>query len=271
MLDCLWLVPLGFLAGAFGTLIGAGGGFILVPVLLLIYPDVRPETITSISLAVVFFNGVSGSYAYSRMRRIDYKSGMLFAVATIPGAILGALTTTWMPRRLFDIIFGILMVAGAVFLMARPARKSQSSERQSAFRIERTLTDASGTVHKYSFNPVTGVIISLGVGYISSLLGIGGGIVHVPVLVNLLSFPVHIATATSQFMLLIMSLTGTAVHITKGVLNQVVSQTAALSVGVLIGAQIGARISNHMRGTWIIRSLGIALGFVGLRILFLAL
>ena len=69
-LEYLWLIPLGFVVGAYGTLIGAGGGFLLVPVLLLLYPRETPETITSISLAVVFFNALSGSIAYARMKRI---------------------------------------------------------------------------------------------------------------------------------------------------------------------------------------------------------
>jgi uncharacterized membrane protein YfcA len=99
MTPYLWLLPVGVLIGAFGTLIGAGGGFILTPILLLVYPHESPEIITSISLAVVFFNAFSGSVAYARMRRIDYRSGVLFALATIPGAVVGALTTTYMPRR----------------------------------------------------------------------------------------------------------------------------------------------------------------------------
>jgi uncharacterized membrane protein YfcA len=83
-INYLWLLPLGILIGVFGTLIGAGGGFILVPILLLLYPDEQTELITSISLAVVFFNALSGTWAYSRMGRIDYKSGIMFAAATIP-------------------------------------------------------------------------------------------------------------------------------------------------------------------------------------------
>src|SRR5690349_9856703 len=98
----LWLLPLGLAIGAFGTLIGAGGGFILVPILLLVYPDEPTELITSISLAVVFFNASSGSWAYSRMKRVDYKSGVIFAIATIPGAILGAVSTAYVPRGAFD-------------------------------------------------------------------------------------------------------------------------------------------------------------------------
>ena len=67
----LLLVALGLVVGAFGTLIGAGGGFVLAPVLLLLYPRDLPETITSICLAVVFFNALSGSWVYGRMARID--------------------------------------------------------------------------------------------------------------------------------------------------------------------------------------------------------
>ncbi len=77
MIQFLWLTPLGFLVGAFGTLIGAGGGFILVPILLLLYPDKSPDTITSISLAVVFLMHYLALLSYSRMKRIDYKSGII--------------------------------------------------------------------------------------------------------------------------------------------------------------------------------------------------
>ena len=76
------------------------------------------------------------------------------------------------------------------------------------------------------------------VGYISSLLGIGGGIIHVPVLVQVLNFPIHIATATSHFVLAVMSLCGTIVHITTGVLSKGILQTIALSIGVLFGARL---------------------------------
>ena len=115
-LQYLWLLPLGLLIGAFGTLIGAGGGFILVPILLLIYPNENTELITSVSLAVVFFNALSGSWAYSRMKRIDYKSGIIFSIATIPGAILGAVSTAYVPRQIFDIFFGVIMVIAGIFL-----------------------------------------------------------------------------------------------------------------------------------------------------------
>jgi uncharacterized membrane protein YfcA len=89
--DLWWLIPLGFVLGVFGTLIGAGGGFVLVPLLLLLYPRENPDLITAVSLSVVFANALSGSLAYGAMKRIDYKSGTMFSLAAIPGAVLGAL------------------------------------------------------------------------------------------------------------------------------------------------------------------------------------
>jgi uncharacterized protein len=265
----LWLIPLGFLVGAYGTLIGAGGGFVLVPLLLLLYPDRSPETITAMSLAVVFFNALSGSAAYARMKRIDYRSGLLFAAATVPGAILGALTTELFPRRLFDGLLGSLLLLVALYLYFRPLVTLNPHEVRSG-GWQRTLIEADGTRHTYRFNPTVGVLLSLVVGYLSSLLGIGGGIIHVPALVQLLNFPVHIATATSHFILAIMALVGSVVHLGAGHLQPVLWQTGALAVGVLAGAQLGAKLSSRVHGIWIMRGLAIALAVVGLRVIWMA-
>lgn len=270
MTQNLWLIPLGFLIGTYGTLIGAGGGFILMPVLLLLYPGENPELLTSISLAVVFFNAFSGSVAYARMRRIDYRSGFLFSAATVPGAIFGALTTAYIPRRLFDAIFGLLMIAASVFLLLRPNSRHEAKEGSPNHRLTRNLLDASGANHTYSYNPAVGMALSLFVGYISSLLGIGGGIIHVPALAHILNFPVHIATATSHFILAFMAMTGTTVHVATGVFSHGVRRTVLLAIGVLLGAQLGARLSIRVHGDWIIRGLAIGLGSVGVRILLMA-
>ncbi|MBP1700797.1 MAG: sulfite exporter TauE/SafE family protein [Deltaproteobacteria bacterium] len=113
--------------------------------------------------------------------------------------------------------------------------------------------------------------LSLFAGFVSSLLGIGGGIIHVPVLIHLLNFPVHIATATSHFVLVVMAFVGTCVHILMGAFSHGIRRTACLAVGVLIGAQLGAYLSNRVHGDWIVRGLAIALGFVGVRIFIMAL
>ncbi len=278
--ESFYLIAMGIAVGMFGTLIGAGGGFILMPVLLLMYPKISPNVLTSISLAVVFFNALSGSESYAMMRRIDYKSGLMFAAATVPGAILGALNTGAVSREIFDCIFSIMLIAGAVFLMINPQKREKPYPRivkdicfpqfQLGWRdllMECHLVEASGEEHRYTFNPLIGIAISFAVGYLSSFLGIGGGIIHVPALLYLLNFPVHIATATSHFILAIMALTGTLVHIYNGTLTcGVQDQTLSLAIGVLLGAPIGAQLSSRIHGSWIVRSLAAGLGVVGIRI-----
>lgn len=267
----LWLLLLGFLVGIIGTLLGVGGGFVLMPVLLLAYPQASTETVVSISLAVVFLNAASGSWAYAKMGRIDYRSGLVLAAATIPGAILGVLTTDYIPRRLFNAAFGTLMIAAAGYLLLHKSGGAKPMATGGNRLTTRRLVEKDGTVHIFSYNMRIGIGLSLFVGYISSLLGIGGGIVHVPALVRLLSFPVHIATATSHFILAIMALTGTIVHVATGSFSHDgVRQTIFLGIGVLFGAPMGASLSRHVHGVWIIRALAIALAFVGIRILIMA-
>lgn len=264
----LWLLPLGFLVGTLGTLIGAGGGFILMPVLLLAYPQAPTNTLTCISLAVIFFNASSGSWAYAKMKRIDYRSGLLFAAASIPGAIFGALTTDYIPRRIFNAALGILMIIAAAYLMFHKEKAHVTIQKREKGLTKRHLLDAAGAIHTFSYNTRIGIVLSFFVGYLSSLLGIGGGIVHVPALVGLLDFPVHIATATSHFMLALMALTGTLVHIVTGSLSHSgLRRTIMLAIGVLVGAQLGAYLAKYVHGVWIIRVLAIALASVGIRIL----
>jgi uncharacterized membrane protein YfcA len=267
----LWFIPLGFVIGAYGTLIGAGGGFVLMPILILLYPGEKPELLTSISLAVVFCNAASGSWAYARMKRIDYKSAWLFAAVTIPGAVIGALTTGYIPRRVFDTVFGFLLIAASIFLFMRLEKEKKQGRNNSPSQLTRNLVEADGTSHAFSYNPKVGIGLSFLVGYLASLLGIGGGIIHVPALVHLLNFPVHIATATSHFILALTALTATLVHITTGVFSHGMLQTIFLAVGVILGAQVGARWSSRIEGSWIIRGLAVALAMVGIRILVLAL
>jgi hypothetical protein len=271
MVRYLWLIPVGVIIGSFGTLIGAGGGFILVPLLLLLYPNESPEIITAISLAVVFFNALSGSVSYGRMKRIDYKSGFLFSITTVPGAILGALTTSYIPKRLFDAVFGILLIGASIFLFFYKRENRNSVKDTVVSKVVRNIVENDGIVHTFSYNPIVGLGLSFFVGYISSLLGIGGGIIHVPVLIHVLNFPVHIATATSHFILAIMAFSGTSTHILTGAFSHGFRRTIALSAGVIPGAQLGALLSQRVHNRWIIRGLAIGLGIVGIRILILAL
>ncbi len=259
------LVFIGFGVGVFGTVVGAGGGFILTPILLLLYPHESAQTLTAISLTVVFCNAASGSAAYARQRRIDYRSGIVFALATVPGAIGGALLVGVVSRRVFDIIMGAVLAALAVWLIAGerwPLHEARGRLEQ------RRLVDRAGETYEYRVPVIRGAIYSLGVGFLSSFLGIGGGVIHVPLLVRALGFPTHIATATSHFVLAIMAGTGTITHLVIGSFHHHgLRRTLALSIGVVTGAQLGAHISLRVHGRVIHWLLAAALLVLSARLL----
>jgi uncharacterized protein len=264
-----WLVPLGFVVGAYGTVVGAGGGFLLVPALLLIYPTARPATITSISLLVVFFNSVAGALAYARERRIDYRSGLMFAAATVPGAVLGAIVVGFIPRALFSGLFGLALLGLALMVIMRPQPTRVTVRPDGPGVVTRVVTDATGRRYAYRYVRWQGLLIALGVGFISSLFGIGGGIIQVPAMVMVLDFPPHIATATSQFVLAFMTASGSGVHLATGELafGSGLRRALIIAGGVIPGALVGARLSQRLHGPVIIRLLGAGLLVVGLRLL----
>ncbi|MBI2830978.1 MAG: sulfite exporter TauE/SafE family protein [Chloroflexi bacterium] len=265
----LWVLLglIGIFVGLFGTLVGAGGGFLIVPVLLFLYPQEPPTIITSISLAVTFFNALSGSIAYGHLKRIDYRSALMFSLVGIPGAILGAYITSFLSRGAFQITFGIILLIVSGYLMVRPTVRVNLEGLSATGNTIRKITDITNHVFTYSFNLPLGMAIAFLVGVLSGLLGIGGGIIHVPVLTQVLGFPIHVATATSQFVIATTTFSALDVHIVTGTFAYGVRRAIVLSVGAVIGAQLGARLSQRVSGVFIIRALALGLGVVALRLI----
>ena len=258
------LALLGVAVGVVGTLVGAGGGFLLAPVLLIVYPHDTPQTLTSISLSAVWANSTSGTIAYLRQRRVDVKSGVVFGLATLPGAVGGALLVGYVPRRAFDAIMAAVLGAVAVWL----AIYRRFELHLALGGSPRVLVDASGREWRYAVPLGRGVAFSLAVGFLSSFLGIGGGIFHVPILVTLLGFPTHIATATSHFVLALMSGAGVVTHVAQGAYSagHGLRRSVVLAVGLAAGAQLGAHLSVRTSSVAIERLLVAGLAIAALRL-----
>lgn len=264
-LEIVLLSATGFFAGIFGTMIGIGGGVIFVPVFLLFF-DFTPQEAIGTSLAVVFLNALSGSISYLRQKRVDIKSGWKFAVATLPGAFFGAWLVDYFTPYILEMVFGFLLIAVALFIFLR--REPDYWDKGKG-KNTRKIIDYRGEVFEYTPREGLGITISFFVGIISSLLGIGGGILHVPALIYLLGFPVHIATATSHFVLAISTFSGSITHLTLG--NILFLPAIIVGISAIVGAQIGALLSRRVKGLLIARLLAIALLLVGIRLLLKAL
>ncbi len=206
MLELMLLALVGLIVGAFGTVVGVGGGFLLVPVLLFAYPSLDPSTVTAMSLVAVCANALSGAAAYGRQRRIDFASGGLMAAASLPGAYLGAVAVRHVERSTFVVVFAVVLaLLGGMLLLPRGTQRIRAPLVGRGI-FARSITDRQGDTFVYRYRVWQGLVIGVGVGFISSLLGIGGGILQVPMMSTVLRFPVHIATATSQFVLALTAL-----------------------------------------------------------------
>jgi len=294
-----WLLLLGLAVGCFGTLIGAGGGFILAPILLFMYPAALPDQLAAVSLAVVFANATVGSITYWLRDRVDVRSALTFAAAAIPAAIAGVWINSILPRQTFAAILGSFLILGAILLLTRPLPKKQPPGEANTNTNAITNSNANATPQPPALAPVPtlasstaptlaltiahshphrlgphvrhnrihAAIISTFVGLISSVLGIGGGIVHVPAMVHILGFPVHFATATSHMVVAITAGIATAIHIYTGAFSGFESLTLWLAAGAMLGSPLGATLSRKLAPALIIRALALALGLVGVRVL----
>ena len=258
------MLALGLFSGTYGAMIGAGGGFIIVPILLFAYPDKSAAVIAATSLVAVLANGIAGAQSYARQKRIDYKTGIMFACITIPAAIVGALVVSYIPRSIFQVVFGSLLLAVSSFIMVRPGKPAAKGEGKGSYR---KITDSEGTVYEYRVAQKLGLAFSGSIGFLAALLGVGGGIMIMPLFITVLSVPIHIATATSQFILVGTSLSATITNLAKGSLNGQWLIVLALSVGAIVGARFGAKLSQKVGSTLLARALALGLMVASIRLL----
>jgi len=252
------LVLLGGVIGAYGTLIGAGGGFLLVPLLLFMDPLSSPSAVTGLSLSIVAANALSGSLAYARKRRIDYHVAIALGLASISGTVIGALLTASIPRRSFEALFGVLMLALALLILWRPVRPATPS----AAPLETGVPPTPAPGYLY-----VGLPASFLVGLVSGAMGIGGSPLQVVVLTHLMHVPVRTAMPTSQFMVLLSTVGGVLAHVFRHEFEPELVTLLSLGAGALVGAQVGAALSEQISGGVLVRLMALALVTVGVRLL----
>ncbi|KIL46450.1 hypothetical protein KP77_25770 [Jeotgalibacillus alimentarius] len=262
------LLPLiGLLAGAVGSLIGLGGGVIVVPALLFFGPalmwieGITPQTAVGISLVVMIFTGLSSTLAYLKTKTVDMKSGLLFFAGSGPGAVIGSYTNQYLALDSFHLYFGIFMIFLSLILLIRNKIKPIEKFKQASY--QRHFTDPQGVKWSYGFPPVAGVLAAFAVGFASGLFGIGGGSVMVPVMIIAFLFPPHVAVGTSMLMVFLSALLGSGSHILLGNVDWLYA--ALLAPGAWFGAKLGAWMNQRLQSDKLVIVLRLILVLIGIR------
>ncbi len=224
MIEELWLIPLGFAAGILGSIIGLGGGIIIVPVLTFLgFP---PALTASNSIFAVFSNAVASSISYAKQRRIEYSIGLKLGLLSIPGTIIGAFVSSEITPQFFKILFALVLISASIYIFSK--RKIEPKN----YNLSKQIM-------------ILAIGASFFAGIISGLFGVGGGIIFVPLMVIAMGLSMKNAAPTSQFILLFASASALITHTLLG--HPDFYQALLLSAGAFVGGLVGARISLEIK------------------------
>lgn len=265
-MEFVLLFLIGVISATFGSIVGLGGGIIIVPALIYLGPrmlggEISTAVAVGTSLTVLIFTALSSTLTFMREKKVDFRSGWLYFITSGPAAMIGASITGKVESGVFQLSFGIFMLFMAGLLMLRDRLKPSAIR----WPIRRSFTDTKGTVYEYGYNIPAALAVGFGVGLISGLFGIGGGSLFVPLMVLLFRYPPHVATATSMFVIFLSSILGSLTHAWYGEVDW--SMVLLLAPGAWIGGWLGARIVRRMSGKGLLWLLRITLVVLAVRLI----
>jgi uncharacterized membrane protein YfcA len=242
----LWLIGGGAAAGFFGSLLGLGGGTLIVPLLTLVF-DLPLLTAVGVSLVCVIVTSGASAGVFLERHVANLRLGMTLELFTAIGALIGGLVAFLLPERALQVLFAALLVYTSI-TMARRGRVAGGPEEETVVEDEHDddqFFDArlSGPTYRVRRIPL-GAAGSVGAGVTSALLGIGGGLVKVPVMHIVMGVPLRVATATSNLMMGITASAGAIIYLSRGLIDPYIASPTAL--GVFVGASLGSRVAHRI-------------------------
>lgn len=250
LLFVLCAFALSIAGGLVGSLVGLGGGIVVVPALtILLGVDIRLAIAASTIAVIATSSGAAA--AYTRDRLSNLRVAMFLEVATVAGGISGALVAGFVAPSILNAVFAaVLLVAAVTMLRTRhDATAVPASDLADRLQLHGSYPDrATGTEIAYQVGrPRTGFGIMYFAGITSGMLGIGGGVFKVPAMDLAMRLPIKVSTATSNLMIGVTATGAAVIYLARGDIEPFIAAPVAL--GVLIGAAVGARVMPHLDGT----------------------
>jgi uncharacterized membrane protein YfcA len=248
------IFTISIVAGIIGSMLGLGGGIIIVPALTLLF-GYEIRTAVAASAVAVIATSTGAAVAYLRDHLTNSRIAMLLEVGTTAGALSGALAAAVLPARVIFILFALLMGYSAWSQFR--ARKTELPEGvvpdklSERLRLKGTYYDKAlgRTISYQATGTLPGIFLMYLSGALAGLLGIGGGAFKVLAMDQVMKLPIKVSTATSNFMIGVTAAASASVYFVRGDVQPLVAGPVAL--GVLAGALIGARLMVKLKGSTI--------------------
>lgn len=215
---------LGFAAGFLGSILGLGGGVVVVPGLTLLF-GLPLRAAVAASLVGIAATSVGSSAVYFDRGRVDLPLALRLEVAAVIGAVGAGLAADLVPESVLYVAFALVVLYAAAAMLGLGPEAARTAE-------------APAGVGRMG----TGVAASGGAGVASALLGVGGGFAKVPILHLVMGVPLQVATGTSAFMVGMTAAASGWIYWMRGDLP--VEVAAPVALGVLVGSQTGSRVSG---------------------------
>ncbi len=236
-------------AGVLGSLIGLGGGVVIVPVLTILYGvDIRLAIGASIVSVIATSSGAAATYVRDQMTNL--RAGMFLEIATTTGAVSGAYLTTVLPARALFVLFGIVLgySSFATFRKRHSAEPLLVSNDWIAnyFDLHGSYYD-NAEQREITYKVVgtkLGLLLMYIAGLVSALLGIGSGALKVPAMDSAMHLPMKVSSATSNFMIGVTAAASAGVYFVRGQIDPIIA--APVAAGVLGGAMLGSRVLGRI-------------------------
>lgn len=260
---------LGFsvLAGLIGAIFGLGGGIIIIPSLTLLFGYPMQLAIGA-SLIAVIASSTGAATHYVDQGLTNIRLAMVLEVATTLGAVIGALIAVYLNQAVLAFAFALILIYAAYYMLTKPESVCTCPPGPCGpLDLSCSYVDkAEGKEIEYGVKQLgKGMVASAGAGGISGLLGVGGGIIKVPVMNLWMGVPMRAACATSNFMIGVTALAGAIVHYGYGDVVPVLA--AVVAVGVFAGASVGTRLADRLCGPNLKKSFAVILALVSLLML----
>lgn len=223
---------IGLLAGIFGGLVGLGGGVVMIPLMLAIL-RLSQHQAHATSLVAVVFTGLGGALSYGMEGEVDVLAAVFIALPAVLFAYLGARTAHKLPEWKLKRIFGLFVIVVSILLLSRPFLYDQPP-----------IREAGGI-----FEDATLLLIGMLTGYLSGMMGIGGGSLMVPAMVLLLGFSQHLAQGTSLLAMIPGGASGAWTYWRIGTVHK--PALPGLIGGVLVGTLISGYFANQVPEAWL--------------------
>ncbi|MGI5964711.1 MAG: sulfite exporter TauE/SafE family protein [Candidatus Methanomethylophilaceae archaeon] len=260
----LSLVLTGALAGILGALFGIGGGMIIVPILTIFF-GMGARDAAAVSLVGIVATSVGASSVFVRKRLSNIRLGLYLETTTVAGAVIGAIIAGYLGDTVLLVIFSIVLIYSGIRMILNPERiiepEDASVEHAFSYYDENEKKEIGYEVQ----NMRSGAAMCTLAGLVSSMTGVGGGSIKVPIMNLHMHIPMRAATATSNYMIGITAFAGAIIFFVTGALD--LHFAGAVSAGGFLGSMIGTVLSAKTNSRHLRKYFSVLLFFISAIIL----